>query len=49
MPKKPKHVTALTVSSLVEIYRAERMPQRFSTQVASRSNQISVLHGVGCR
>src|ERR1700721_3246325 len=32
MPKKPKHATGFTVSSLVEIYRAERMPQRFSTR-----------------
>lgn len=32
MPKKPKHATGFTVSSLVDIYRAERMPQRFSTR-----------------
>jgi hypothetical protein len=32
MPKKPNHATGFTVSSLVDIYRAERMPQRFSTR-----------------
>lgn len=32
MPKKPKHATGFTLSSLVDIYRAERMPQRFSTR-----------------
>src|SRR5208282_3815920 len=32
MPKKPKQTTGITVSSLVEVYRAERMPQRFSTR-----------------
>ena len=32
MPKKPKHAIGFTVSSLVEIYRAERMPQRLSTR-----------------
>lgn len=32
MPKKPKHATGFMVSSLVDIYRAERMPQRFSTR-----------------
>jgi len=32
MPKKPKQATGFTVSSLVDIYRAERMPQRFSTR-----------------
>jgi integrase len=32
MPKKPKHATGFTVRSLVDIYRAERMPQRFSTR-----------------
>jgi len=34
MPKKPKHAIGITVSSLVEVYRAERMPQRFSTPTA---------------
>jgi integrase len=32
MPRKPKQATGITVSSLVEVYRAERMPQRFSTR-----------------
>ncbi|MFY9644637.1 MAG: site-specific integrase [Terriglobales bacterium] len=32
MPQKPKQTTGITVSSLVEVYRAERMPQRFSTR-----------------
>jgi hypothetical protein len=32
MPKKPKLATGITVSSLVEVYRTERMPQRFSTR-----------------
>jgi hypothetical protein len=32
MPKKPTQATGITVSSLVDVYRAERMPQRFSTR-----------------